>query len=79
MNPRQTRLLPPATEPQLEEFLRKSASSLSVTEALVAAAKLRIEREKRTLSHRVATNGKFYFYRRESAYACKMNSKISID
>ena len=46
MNPRGTRLLPPATELQLEEFLRKSGSSLSVTEALVAAVKLWIEREK---------------------------------
>lgn len=46
MNPRGTRLLPPATQLQLEEFLRKSGSSLSVTEALVAAVKLWIEREK---------------------------------
>ena len=46
MNPRGTRLLPPATELQLEEFLRKSGSTLSLTEALVAAVKLWIEREK---------------------------------
>nr|WP_315221880.1 hypothetical protein [uncultured Duganella sp.] len=46
MNPRDTRLLPPATELQLEEFLRKSGSALSLTEALVAAVKLWIEREK---------------------------------
>ncbi|MEV4779123.1 hypothetical protein [Burkholderia sp. LMU1-1-1.1] len=46
MNPRETRSLPPATELQLEEFLRKSGSALSLTEALVAAVKLWIEREK---------------------------------
>ena len=46
MNPRETRSLPPATELQLEEFLRKSGSTLSLAEALVAAVKLWIEREK---------------------------------
>ena len=46
MNPAVTRLLPPAAELQLEEFLRKSGSTLSLTEALVAAVKLWIEREK---------------------------------
>ena len=45
MNPAQTRLLPPATELRLEEFLRKSGNALSMTEALVAAVNLWIERE----------------------------------
>jgi len=45
MNPAVTRLLPPATELQLQEFLRKSGSALSLTEALVAAVKFWIERE----------------------------------
>ena len=46
MNPAQTRLLPPATELRLEEFLRKSGNTLSVTEALVAAVNMWIERER---------------------------------
>ena len=46
MNPAQTRLLPPATELLLEEFLHKSCNTLSVTEALVAAINLWIERER---------------------------------
>jgi len=46
MNPRGTRSLPPAAERQLEEFLRKSGSSLSLAEALAAAVNLWIEREK---------------------------------
>lgn len=45
MNPAQTRLLPPATVLLLEEFLRKSGNALSVTEALVAAVNLWIERQ----------------------------------
>ena len=44
MNPASTRYLPPATHLQLETFLRESGSPLSVTEAVVAAIKLWIER-----------------------------------
>lgn len=44
MNPASTCYLPPATHLQLETFLRASGSPLSVTEAVVAAVKLWIER-----------------------------------
>ena len=44
MAPARTRNLPPATLLELKTFLRESGSPLSVTEALVAAVRLWIER-----------------------------------
>ena len=46
MNPAEARLLPPATQLRLEKFLRKKGDARSVTEALVAAVDLWIERER---------------------------------